>query len=86
MKSGFTQITSQQGINEAKDDKGFDTDQDVEAENVNELNVDQVKDEFLTGYYVIGGIKYIYKQNTGIIQKLTMLRREWPSRINNLEG
>ena len=86
MKSGFTQISSQQGINEAKDEKGFETDQEVEAENVNDLNADQVKDEFLTGYYIIGGIKYIYSQSTGLTQKLTMLRREWPSRINNLEG
>jgi hypothetical protein len=86
MKSGFTQISSQQGINEAKDEKGFETDQEVEAENVNDLNADQVKDEFLTGYYIIGGIKYVYSQSTGLTQKLTMLRREWPSRINNLEG
>lgn len=86
LKSGFTQMTAQQGIGEGKDEKGFDTENEEEVESVNDLNADQVKDEFLTGYYVIGGIKYIYKESTGIIQKLTLLRREWPSRLNNVEG
>lgn len=86
MKSGFTQITAAQAVIKGKDDKGFDTDQDLDVESVNDLNADQVKDEFLTGYYVIGGIRYIYKQSTGITQKLTLLRREWPSRLNNLSG
>ena len=86
LKSGFTQMTAQQGIGGDKDEKGFETENEEEVESVNDLNADQVKDEFLTGYYVIGGIKYIYKESTGIIQKLTLLRREWPSRLNNVKG
>lgn len=84
MKGGFAQITAQQQTNKDKDEKGFDTDQELESENVNDLNVDQVRDEFLSGYYIIGGIIYMYKPSTGITQKLTLLRREWPSRMSEI--
>lgn len=84
LKSGFTQMSSAQGINKAKEEKGFETDQETEAEHVSELGTDQIKDEFLSGFYVIAGIIYRYKESTGITQELTLLRREWPSRLNNL--
>jgi hypothetical protein len=84
MKGGFAQITAQQQTNKDKDEKGFDTDQELEAESANDLNVDQVRDEFLSGYYIIGGIIYMYKPSTGITQKLTLLRREWPSRMSEI--
>jgi len=36
-------------------------------------------DDFTSGYYIIGGIEYIYEEgNPSIRQKLTLLRREWP--------
>lgn len=41
-------------------------------------------DDFLSGFYVIGGIKYKYKNGEGFKQSLTLYRREWPSRINNI--
>lgn len=46
----------------------------------------QVVDEFLSGYYVIDEISYIYnpKADSPFYQKLTLLRREWPSRLNNI--
>jgi hypothetical protein len=42
-------------------------------------------DDFLSGYYVIGDIKYRYSSKKEVItQVLTLLRREWPSRLNNI--
>lgn len=44
-----------------------------------------VVDEFLSGYYIVGGIQYIFRAGQEHVkQKLTLLRREWPSRINNI--
>lgn len=82
LKAGKAQIDTMIGVNKDKSDKGFDTDQEIDEENTYE--VDQVKDEFLTGYYIIGGIKYCYKETEGITQVLTLLRREWPSRLGNI--
>jgi hypothetical protein len=39
---------------------------------------DQVKNEFLSGYYVVGDIRYTYTYGSGIKQRLTLIRREWP--------
>ena len=42
-------------------------------------------DEFLSGFYIVGEIKYVYKKKTEqITQQMKLLRREWPSRINNI--
>ena len=43
-------------------------------------------DEFHTGYYVVEDIKYMYDSDTGagIQQKITLLRREWPSKLNTI--
>ena len=44
-----------------------------------------VLDEFLTGYYIVESINYVYRSSTGkMSQEVTLLRREWPSRINNI--
>lgn len=37
-----------------------------------------VKNEFLSGWYVIAEISYTYNKGAEIIQKLKLLRREWP--------
>jgi hypothetical protein len=72
------QITS-----DIKDKKGFDTNT-VEDDSLNKPDV-YIVDEFLSGYYVVGGIQYTYKAgDAGVKQKLTLLRREWPSRLNNV--
>jgi len=53
----------------------------------NELSDKSSVDEFLSGFYIVGSIRYTYKQSDGFIkQQMTLLRREWPSRLNNLEG
>jgi hypothetical protein len=39
---------------------------------------DQVKNEFLSGYYVVADIKYTYYPGEGIKQRLSLIRREWP--------
>lgn len=39
---------------------------------------DQIKNEFLSGFYVIKNIKYIYYADEGINTQLTLTRREWP--------
>lgn len=43
----------------------------------------QVKNEFLSGYYVIADIKYRYREGEGINQRLTLIRREWPIPAKN---
>ena len=62
------------------DDKAFDSKNEVEAE---EAPVKQ--DDFITGHYIVGGIEYIYSDgDQALTQRLTLLRREWPTRANNL--
>jgi len=41
-------------------------------------------DTFLSGHYVIENINIIYEADTGMRQEVTLLRREWPARINNI--
>ena len=42
-------------------------------------------DEFLSGFYIVGSIRYTYKRSEGIVkQHMKLLRREWNSRINNI--
>lgn len=44
----------------------------------------QVINNFLSGYYLIGGIKYTYVKSMGYIQpELTLIRREWPIPAKN---
>lgn len=44
----------------------------------------EVKNEFLSGYYVISEIHYVYKsRDEGIKQQIKLLRREWPIPAEN---
>jgi hypothetical protein len=43
-------------------------------------------DEFLSGNYLIGKIMYKYTKETGMKQRLNLLRREWPVSLNQLPG
>ena len=62
------------------DDKAFDSKNEVDAE---EAPIKQ--DDFTTGHYIVGGIEYIYSDgDQALTQRLTLLRREWPTRANNL--
>lgn len=77
------QIKASDSVKLAKKAENFDaaatSDDDVQ------IGDNATLDEFLTGYYVIGDIKYRYSSKVGrIIQVLTLLRREWPSRANNI--
>ena len=62
---------------------GFDTLGQVEEDT--ELSDNTTMDSFLSGHYVIGSIIYRYSAKTQkISQEMTLLRREWPSRVNNI--
>jgi len=43
----------------------------------------QKKNEFLSGYYVVGGIEYTYTNPGPVKQSLTLIRREWPIPAKN---
>ena len=65
-------------LKRAKDKRGMDNKKDTE-------NVD-VQDEFLSGYYIIRDITYLYNSLTrAITQNLTLWRREWPTRIETIK-
>ena len=81
--SSEMQIGADRVNKEDKAESGFDT----EAPETPDIpsHEEAAYDEFLSGNYIVGGIEYIYKQTTGVItQRLTLLRREWPARINNM--
>ena len=66
-----------------QDDSGFDS--MVESDLDDNLADGTAIDSFLSGFYIIGSIIYRYSSKTQkISQELNLLRREWPSRLNNL--
>ena len=69
----------------AKEKKGFAT--SPKSDIAHETTASKsALNEFLSGFYVVDKIKYTYKGSDGIVkQQLTLLRREWPGRINNME-
>lgn len=70
-------------IKDAKKEKGFETTVDEDSSTVEPGKY--VIDEFLSAYYIVGGIEYTFKAgDSSVKQKLKLLRREWPSRINNI--
>lgn len=71
-------------LSEHRNEQTGEQDTDTENPDSIEDGTSQVRNEFLTGYYVISEIEYIYRGNgTPITQKLTCLRREWPIPIEN---
>lgn len=71
-------------IKSLKNQKGFETvGQEYKEDVDNEENIELI-DEFLSGYYIIDQISYIFEPNSlrGFYQKIVLLRREWPSRLN----
>jgi hypothetical protein len=74
----------------AKGDAGFEADEQSTDKETNRYEAKM--DNFLSGFYIIGGITYFYNSSTvnslqpTIQQRLTLLRREWPSRMNNVEA
>ena len=76
-------------VETAKGDAGFDAaEQSVDSET---SRYEAKMDNFLTGFYVIGGMTLFYNASSvasggqpTIQQRLTLLRREWPTRMNNI--
>ena len=73
----------------AKEAKGLN-ESPVEGANdnpiTNEENPDQMLDTFLSGHYIIENINIVYDIDEGLSQHVTLLRREWPTRISNIKG
>lgn len=66
-----------------KSEGGFETTAESDPEDA--LSDGTAIDSFLSGFYVIGSIVYRYSSKTQkISQEMTLLRREWPSRLNNI--
>lgn len=81
----FDRLKADSVIKTKKEEGGFETEKPTE-DGEDFINPGRyVVDEFLTGFYVVGGIQYTYRRGDGAVrQKLNLLRREWPSRINNI--
>ena len=69
-----------------REEAGF-TDQPFDAGKADSANdAQQVMDRFLSGHYIIENIDYIIDNpDAGVKQVVTLIRREWPTRIKNLE-
>lgn len=46
---------------------------------------DEIKNEHLSGYYVVGSIKYTYSYPGPVKMRLNLIRREWPIPAKNKE-
>jgi len=72
-------------LEEEKEKEGF-TDSTIDVPK-GEEDPDQVLDQFASGYYVIESIELIYKKRLGkFYQQVTLLRRDWPARLNAVKG
>lgn len=50
-----------------------------------EENPNQVQNQFLSGYYIIENIDYVFSEDTmRMVQELTLIRREWPGKAVDL--
>ena len=69
-----------------RDEAGF-TDKPFGAGKAEDANdAQQVMDRFISGHYIIENIDYIIDNpDDGLKQMVTLIRREWPTRIKNLE-
>jgi hypothetical protein len=81
----YTANTMNKFAKKFKEEKGFDTVGKEYGEDVSDPENIQTIDDFLSGYYVIDEISYHYNTNSILYQKLVLLRREWPTRINNVK-
>jgi hypothetical protein len=45
----------------------------------------QVVDRFLTGFYIIENININYDLDSGLSQEVTLIRREWPTKVADLK-
>jgi len=77
------QIGLDAAVKKTKDELGFDAAPAADPDDA-VAGYSTVVDEFLSGFYIVGAIKYVYKTGT-IRQHLTLLRREWPGRLNSIQ-
>ena len=77
------QIEADTIVKKKKEELGMDVNKPADLDD--EQSDKSAVDDFLSGFYVVGGIKYVYrKSDQQIRQRMTLLRREWPARVNNL--
>jgi hypothetical protein len=58
---------------------------DSELKVTSEENPDQVQNHFLSGYYIIENIDYVFDEDImKMVQELTLIRREWPGKAADL--
>ena len=82
-----SEVARLNSLKEKKKEKGFNTVGEEYGEDPNSDDGDKMAmDEFHTGYYIVEDIKYMYDSynGEGIQQKITLLRREWPSKLNTI--
>lgn len=82
-----TKVEVLKNLKNAKQDAGLDA-SPIEGANAEEITNEeapnQMLDTFLSGHYVIENINIVYEADSGMRQEVTLLRREWPARINNI--
>jgi len=72
-------------LEKEKEKQGF-TDSAIDVPK-GEENPDQVLDQFASGYYIVESIELIYKKRLGkFFQRVTLIRRDWPARLNAVKG
>ena len=75
---------------QAKQDEAGFTEQAIvpdsgERSGPDEESNSQVVDRFLTGFYIIENININYDIETGLSQEVTLIRREWPTKVADLK-
>ena len=75
---------------QAKQDEAGFTEQAIvpdsgERSGVDEESNSQVVDRFLTGFYIIENININYDLDSGLSQEVTLIRREWPTKVADLK-
>ena len=79
----YTNNESVKRLNEGRNKELGEEPGDDEPSGIDDATT-QSKNEFLSGYYVVNDIEYIYRGNgSPITQKLTCLRREWAIPLEN---
>lgn len=56
----------------------------LKSEDTGEGQPSQMMDRFLTGFYIIENIDITYDSTVGLTQEVTLIRREWPTKMADL--
>jgi hypothetical protein len=82
-----SEVARLRSLKDSMKNKGLKTVGEEYGEDPNSEGGDKIAmDEFHTGYYIVENIEYLYdsQDGLGIRQKLTLMRREWPTKINHV--